>query len=115
MVNIISKLLAITMLLLVPICIVGMLFNLSLFGKILVFDLLAMIMLLVFTEQVRTTTLQKIGYAFIGVFYFLGIILNVIMLDTIFLTIAQVFVLFFEAIGLALVIGGKGVKENDKD
>lgn len=59
--------------------------------------------------------MQKIGYAFIGCFYFVGIILNAVMVDTVFLTISQVFVLFFEAIGLALVIAGKEVKEDAED
>lgn len=111
--NIISKLLAITMLLLIPISVVGMFFNFWLFLKILTFDLITITMLLVFTEQIETTILQKVGYAFIGCFYFLGIILNAVMVDTVFLTISQVFVLFFEAIGLALVIAGKEVKEDE--
>lgn len=113
--NIISKLLAIIMLLLIPISVVGMFFNFWLFLKILTFDLIIITMLLVFTEQIETTRLQKVGYAFIGCFYFVGIILSAVMTDTIFLTISQVFVLFFETIGLALVIAGKEVKENDKD
>lgn len=70
-------------------------------------------MLLVFTEQFETTRMQKVGYAFIGCFYFVGIILNAVMIDTVFLTISQVFVLFFETIGLALVIAGKEVKEDE--
>ena len=113
--NIISKLLAITMLLLIPISVVGMFFNFWLFLKILTFDLIIITMLLVFTEQFETTRMQKVGYAFIGCFYFLGIILNAVMIDTVFLTISQVFVLFFEIIGLALVISGKEVKENAED
>ena len=113
--NIISKLLAIIMLLLIPISVVGMFFNFWLFLKILTFDLITITMLLVFTEQFETTMLQKVGYAFIGCFYFLGIILSAVMTDTIFLIILQVFVLFFETIGLALVIAGKEVKEDDKD
>lgn len=113
--NIISKLLAIVMLLLIPISFVGMFFNFWLFGKILIFDLLVITMLLVFTETIKTTQIQKVGYAFIGCFYFVGIILNAVMVDTIFLTISQVFVLFFETIGLALVIAGKEVKEDAED
>ena len=113
--NIISKLLAIIMLLLVPISVIGMFFNFWLFAKILTFDLLIITMLLVFTEQFETTRMQKVGYAFIGGFYFVGIILNAVMIDTIFLTISQVFVLFFEIIGLALVIAGKEVKEDAED
>ena len=113
--NIISKLLAVTMLLLIPISVVGMFFNFWLFAKILTFDLLIITMLLVFTEQFETTRMQKVGYAFIGGFYFVGIILNAVMADTIFLTISQVFVLFFEIIGLALVIAGKEVKEDAED
>jgi len=113
--NIISKLLAITMLLLIPISVVGMFFNFWLFLEILTFDLIVMTMLLVFTEQFETTRMQKVGYAFIGLFYFVGIILSAAMADTIFLTISQVFILFFEAIGLALVIAGKEVKENAED
>ena len=113
--NIISKLLAIIMLLLIPISVVGMFFNIWLFLKILTFDLVIITMLLVFTEQFETTMLQKVGYAVICGFYFLGIILNAVMVDTIFLTISQVFVLFFETIGLALVIAGKEVKEDAED
>lgn len=113
--NIISKLLAIIMLLLIPISVVGMFFNFWLFLKILTFDLIVMTMLLVFTEQFETTGMQKVGYAFIGCFYFVGIILSAVMADTIFLTISQVFVVFFEIIGLALVIAGKEVKDDDKD
>ena len=113
--NIISKILSIVMLLLIPISVVGMFFNFWMFLKILTFDLITITMLLVFTEQFETTWMQKVGYAFIGCFYFLGIILNAVMVDTIFLTISQVFVLFFEAIGLALVIAGKEVKEDAED
>lgn len=113
--NIISKLLAITMLLLIPISVVGMFFNFWMFLKILTFDLIIITMLLVFTEQFETTMLQKVGYAFIGCFYFLGIILSAVMIDTVFLTISQVFVLFFGTIGLALVIAGKEVKEDAED
>ena len=113
--NIISKLLAIIMLLLIPISVVGMFFNFWLFLKILTFDLITITMLLVFTEQFETTRMQKVGYAFIGCFYFVSIILNAVMIDTVFLTISQVFVVFFEAIGLALVIAGKEVKDDDKD
>lgn len=103
------------MLLLIPISVIGMFFNFWLFLKILTFDLVIITMLLVFTEQYKTTRLQKVGYAFIGCFYFVGIILNAVMIDTVFLTISQVFALFFETIGLALVIAGKEVKEDDKD
>lgn len=113
--NIISKLLVLTMLLLIPISVVGMFFNFWLFFKILTFDLVTITMLLVFTEQFETTRMQKVGYAFIGCFYFVGIILNAVMIDTVFLTISQVFVLFFETIGLALVIAGKEVKEDAED
>lgn len=113
--NIISKILAITMLLLILISVVGMFFNFWMFLKILTFDLVTITMLLVFTEQLETTRMQKIGYAFIGCFYFLGIILNAVMVDAIFSTISQVFVLFFESIGLALVIAGKEVKEDAED
>lgn len=109
--NIISKLLTMSMLLLIPISVVGMFFNFLLFLKMLTFDLVIITMLLVFTEQFETTRMQKVGYAFIGCFYFLGIILGAVMKDTIFLIILQVFVLFFETIGLALVIAGKGVAE----
>lgn len=113
--NIISKLLAIIMLLLIPISVIGMFFNFWLFLKILAFDLITITMLLVFTEQFETTRVQKVGYAFIGCFYFVGIILNAVMVDAIFSTISQVFVLFFESIGLALVIAGREVKDDDKD
>ena len=113
--DIISNLLTMIMLLLIPISVVGMFFNFWLFLKILTFDLITITMLLVFTEQFETTRMQKVGYAFIGGFYFLGIILNAVMADAIFLTISQVFVLFFEIIGLALVIAGKEVKEDAED
>jgi len=109
--NIISKLLAMIMLLLIPISFIGMFFNFWLFLEILTFDLITITMLLVFTEQFETTRMQKVGYAFIGCFYFVSIILNAVMADTIFLTISQVFALFFETIGLALVIAGKEVAE----
>lgn len=111
----ISKLLTMIMLLLIPISVVGMFFNFWLFLKILTFDLITITMLLVFTEQFETTAMQKVGWAFIGCFYFVGIILNAVMANTIFLTILQVFVLFFETIGLALVIAGKEVKEYAED
>lgn len=111
----ISKLLAMIMLLLISISVVGMFFNFWLFLKILVLDFVIITMLLVFTEQFKTTRMQKVGWAFIGCFYFVGIILSVVMANTIFLTISQVFVLFFDAIGLALVIAGKEVKENAED
>ena len=113
--NIISKFLAITMLLLIPISVVGMFFNFWLFADILSIDVLIIMSLGIYSGQLKYNTLQKIGPAIMTMFIFFDVSLDVIMADCIFREMLQALCLFPSMVGLALVIAGKEVKEDDKD
>lgn len=113
--NIISNILTMIMLLLIPISVVGMFFNFWLFADILSIDFLIIMSLGIYSGQLKYSTLQKIGHTIMTIFIFFGVSLDVVMADCIFREMLQVLCLFPSMVGLALVIAGKEVKEDDKD
>ena len=113
--NIISNLLTMIMLLLIPISVIGMFFNFVLFVDILSIDLLIIMSLGICSGQLKYNTLQKIGHTIMTIFVFLDVSLDVVMIDSIFREMVQALCLFPSMVGLALVIAGKEVKEDNKD
>lgn len=112
--NIISKILATIMLLLIPISIVGMFFKFELFLAVLASDLMLIALLLVFTNTVKTSKLQKLGWCLMATFYVGALIAHCVFTDF-FANLFTIFCLIFECIGYSLVMLGKGVDEDDKD
>lgn len=113
-IKILSKILATIMLLLIPISIVGMFFKFELFLTVLVSDLMLIGLLLVFTNTVKTSKLQKLGWFLMATFYVGALIAHCVFTDF-FANLFTIFCLVFECIGYALVIAGGEVKEDDKD
>lgn len=116
--NVISVILASIMILLIPICIIGMFFNFSLFINILSLDLILIIVLEVFTDVIKTNKIEKIGYSLIVIFYFMSFLseiyacFNYHSRETVTM---QALTPVIMGIGLALVIGGKDKKEKNDD
>lgn len=113
-IKILSKILAITMLLLIPISIVGMFFKFELFLAVLTSDLMLIALLLVFTNTVKTSKLQKLGWCLMATFYVGALIAHCVFTDF-FANLFTIFCLVFECVGFSLVMFGKGVDEDDKD
>ena len=113
-IKILSKILATIMLLLIPISIVGMFFKFELFLAVLTSDLMLIALLLVFTNTVKTSKLQKLGWCLMATFYVEALIAHCVFTDF-FANLFTIFCLVFECIGYALVIAGKEVKEDAED
>ena len=113
-IKILSKILATIMLLLIPISIVGMFFKFKLFLAVLTSDLMLIVLLLVFTNTVKTSKLQKLGWCLMATFYVEALIAHCVFTDF-FANLFTIFCLIFECIGYSLVMLGKGVDEDDKD
>lgn len=110
--NIISKLLATIMLLLIPISIVGMFFKFELFLTVLASDLMLISLLLVFTNTVRTSKLQKLGWCLMATFYAGALIAHCVFTEF-FANLFGVFAIVCECIGFAMIVSGG--EEDDKD
>ena len=101
------------MFLLIPISVIGMFFNFALFVNILIIDLLIIMSLGIYSGELKYSVLQKIGHTIMTLFILFGMSLYVVMVDSIFREIVQALCLFPSMVGLALVIAGKEVKEDE--